>query len=314
MKTINKLMLVLSIFILTIGTAICQPSDDESTLPSASPLDQTPVDFSSIKLCSKITQPSGIPWGVCDDRTPSGVFEYYQDGAEHGDRLNFYAQATGLGVTGFYPEVTNLHVVGTTVSTITWGWHTPNKHYFTGNKVTVKKTSDKSIVYGPTDIPEPIDSDVFKMITGLEPGTSYTIIVQSNYITQNPTDRSYSLIYYKDIDTTHSLPTTKVVTVLDTQISVGGVVTFSGWSTINSQVPATDDANIVVGRGKIWIIPTNKIKPDFTVDWTGYSVGSAMPDYLYEEDKYVYNPQAYTCDGHQCIIPWTMGGITYNIT
>ncbi len=130
------------------------------------------------------------------------------------------------------------------------------------------------------------------------------------YVTEHPTllfeaeasnlglddGTEYSVVYYKDADTTHTV--SSVVNVLGTAVSVDHSVTFSGDIDIGS-IPSADDANSVVGRGKIWIVPSGKINEDFTLDWSGYGNDVVLVDFLYEEDL--------TSDP----IPDNMGGITY---
>lgn len=115
---------------------------------------------------------------------------------------------------------------------------------------------------------------------------------------------NYSLIYYKDTDVNHVLPSTIAVTVLDTDIAaLPGNVSFSGtW--VGGNIPAVDDIN---PKGKIWIVPTLEIKEDGNLTWTGYGQGNIMNGYLFESDSL---PE----QGNETLtVQQRMGGINYNI-
>ncbi len=114
---------------------------------------------------------------------------------------------------------------------------------------------------------------------------------------------SYTLIYYKDSDTEHVLPSTKLVNILSSANSLNGAVTLSGNLNIGD-IPASDDVNI---RGKIWIVPTSELNSDNTLKWTGYGNGLIMDNYLFESDSIVQEPD----DG--LTVQDRMGGIIYTI-
>jgi len=115
----------------------------------------------------------------------------------------------------------------------------------------------------------------------------------------------YSLIYYKDIDTLHSLPSTISVNILDTSIAnESGVVVFSGNLDIGN-IPSIDDVN---PKGKIWIVNSSEIKIDGTLKWTGYGNGNIMNGYLFESDSIAQTEN----DGKT--VQERMGGIFYTKT
>jgi len=292
-KTIRTLMLSLIVLMMTVGTAM---AGSTGTTLDAPPTLINPV---SIDLCTKVI-PSVIGgWGICDnvlnEQLAHGSFSYETTGAS----LTFSAEASNLGMgANPYPEVSGLSVVGTTISTITWRWTTPNKTYFTGNEISVKNNSDNTVVSGyPKPITPARNTTVNHMVVGLAPSTSYTITVKSTYTDAPSVDESYSLIYYRDTDENHVLPSTEAPIVIDQRMSSGGIVVFGGITDIGS-VPASPDVN--TPNGKIWIVPTDEIKEDGFLKWTGYGVGNTMTDYLFESDV--------TVD------PYVQGGIDYNKT
>lgn len=112
----------------------------------------------------------------------------------------------------------------------------------------------------------------------------------------------FSLIYYKDSDASHILPSTKPVNVLATSIAVGNTVSFSGtWS--EGAIPATDDIN---PKGKIWMVKSSEINPDGTLAWTGYANGVMMQNYLFESDSIAQT----STDG--LTVQHRMGGIVFD--
>jgi len=119
-----------------------------------------------------------------------------------------------------------------------------------------------------------------------------------------PTDitgNEYSLIYYKDSDPEHILPSTKLVNVLAIGVSGGKTTTFSGnWN--GGNIPASDDINL---RGKIWVVKSSEINSDKTLKWSGYANNTIMPDYLFESDSIAQTPN----DG--LTVRNRMGGINY---
>lgn len=115
---------------------------------------------------------------------------------------------------------------------------------------------------------------------------------------------SYSLIYYKDTDEEHVLPSTEAVNVLATATSSGGgVASFTGTWTDES-IPSVDDVN---PRGKIWIVQTSQISAG-TLLWSGYGDGLIMNDYLFESDSIAQT------EGDGLTVLERMGGITYYYT
>ncbi len=118
---------------------------------------------------------------------------------------------------------------------------------------------------------------------------------------------SYTLIYYKDTDINHILDSTKNVNTLDTAIAdESNAVAFSGSLDMGS-IPASDDVN---PRGKIWIVPTDEINPDYTLKWTEYANGATMPGYLFESDKYTTENDPMS----PSTVQTRMGGIIYTKT
>ena len=118
-----------------------------------------------------------------------------------------------------------------------------------------------------------------------------------------PSGTEYALIYYKDIDEAHQLPSTIAVNVLAIGTSSGDKIGFAEDITFGTDIPSNDDANVVVGRGKIWIVPVSEVNGDGTLKWTGYAQGATMADYLFEEDS-----------DTSLTPPDSMGGITYTFT
>lgn len=268
-------------------------------------------DAPSINLCTKVIQPAGTPWGMCDDAVTYGTFRYEPSSS---GELKYDLQVVGLGGGIVFEEVSGLAVVGVTESSITWRWTNPDSQYFTGNRVTVIDV----------DHPVPaIEDDLFlstysnqvvnHVVSGLLVGHTYKITVKSVYDGYPPiTSQQYSLIYYKDTDTAHTAPNGQVEIITTKMSTDSGTLSTSGkYEVMGGIIPAVDDANHVVGRGKIWLVPTNKIKSDMTIDWTGYTVGYTMPDYLYEEDKYTTSEPCAEHGLDLCTIPYTMGGITF---
>jgi len=115
-----------------------------------------------------------------------------------------------------------------------------------------------------------------------------------------PSGTEYKLIYYKDTDEAHKLPSTLAVNVLATSTSNGDKVGFVGNVDMGADIPSEDDIN---PRGKIWIVPASEINEDGTLKWTGYAQGATMADYLFEEDS-----------DTSLTPPDSMGGITYTYT
>lgn len=120
-----------------------------------------------------------------------------------------------------------------------------------------------------------------------------------------PSGTSYSLIYYKDTDPAHVLPSTIAVNELATAISTGNTISFSspdGGLNYGESIPSVDDIN---PKGKIWIVPSDEINGDGTLKWTGYANGAIMTDYLFESDNVVQT------DGDGLTVQQRMGGIDY---
>lgn len=115
-----------------------------------------------------------------------------------------------------------------------------------------------------------------------------------------PSGTEYALIYYKDIDEAHQLPSTIAVNVLAIGTSSGDKIGFAEDIAFDTDIPSEDDVN---PRGKIWIVPVSEINGDGTLKWTGYAQGATMADYLFEEDS-----------DTSLTTPNSMGGITYTLT
>ena len=116
-----------------------------------------------------------------------------------------------------------------------------------------------------------------------------------------PAGTEYSLIYYKDTDEAHVLPSTVPVNILATGTSdVENIIHFKVTVEMFDNIPAIDDIN---PRGKIWIVPTSEINADGSLKWTGFGDGTTMIDYLFESDLDI------TLDP-----PASMGGITFTYT
>ena len=294
MKKIHKIMLVLGILILTIGTAIAEDSSSEGTTGGVT-LDETAL---TINLCEKVIKSSG-GWGICSGSSmPRGTFSYEPSGTT----LEFNAEAIGLSGVIDNPEVTNLALAGATQTTLRWTWTTPNRDYFLHNVVTVNKTDDGTLISSEEYADGKINERISYTTTGLTAGTSYTITVRSVYskgVSIGTGDASYSLIYYRDTDPANEDPSAKGWLLLDRNNSLNGEVTFSGYQNMNSNIPMISDVN---PRGKIWIVPTSELNEDGTLKWTGYGVGNTMTDYLFESDRNINS------------LPDSIGGITYTDT
>ena len=116
-----------------------------------------------------------------------------------------------------------------------------------------------------------------------------------------PAGTEYSLIYYKDTDAAHVLPSTVPVNILATGTSdVENIIHFKVTVEMFDNIPAIDDIN---PRGKIWIVPTSEIKADGSLKWTGFGDGNTMRDYLFESDL-----------DTSLTPPASMGGITFTYT
>ncbi len=300
--------LLVSIMILTsLSSLVSAQSTSEGTTTETTVSNGAP----SINLCTKVIQPAGTPWGMCDDAVTHGTFRYKPSGS---GELKYDLRVVGLGGGIVFEEVSDLDVVGVTESSITWRWTNPVSQYFIGNIITVIDVNHQTPkIEDNVSLHTHSNQIVNHVVSGLLIDHTYRITVKSVYDGYTPiVPEEYSLIYYKDVDQTHTAPNGQVEIITTKMSTDSGTLSTSGkYEVMGGIIPAVDDKNHVVGRGKIWLVPTNKIKSDMTIDWTGYTVGYTMPDYLYEEDKYTTSEP---CTEHViglCTIPYTMGGITF---
>ncbi len=76
-------------------------------------------------------------------------------------------------------EVTNLQHSNITRNSITWSWTNPSDNDFIRTNVTVSKGGVPISGYDHKQIPATPGSTTTEIVSGLEPGTNYTILVQT---------------------------------------------------------------------------------------------------------------------------------------
>jgi len=116
----------------------------------------------------------------------------------------------------------------------------------------------------------------------------------------------YMVIYYRDVDLTHTLPSIAHVLGKGTSDAEGNLIIEKS-PAIPDSIPSLDiEPADVNPRGKIWIVEADRFIPGAeddktgTLDWRGYAVGTVMPGFMFESDFDSSLP-----------IPASMGGIVF---